>query len=58
MRVAREGTLLASASVSGEYANGSADREVLSAAARFYQRRGSSTLEAFEMVMPRAFSGW
>jgi hypothetical protein len=44
MRVAREGTLLASASVSGEYANGNADREVLSAAARFYQRRGSSTL--------------
>jgi hypothetical protein len=44
MHVAGDGTLLASASVSGEYANGSADREWLSAAARFYQRRGSSTV--------------
>lgn len=43
LHVAEGGTLLASASASGEYANGSSDREVLSAAARYYLRRGDST---------------
>ena len=44
MRVAGTGTLLASASVSGEYAGGRGDRERLGAAARYYQRRGSRTV--------------
>jgi len=43
-RVAAERTLLASASLSGEYAGGRGDRERLSASARYYQRRGSSTV--------------
>lgn len=43
-RVAAEGTLLASASLSGEYAGGRGDRERLSGSARFYHRRGNSTV--------------
>lgn len=39
-----EGALLTSASISGEYAAGATDREQLSASARYYQRRGSSTV--------------
>ena len=37
-------TLLASAAVSGEYANGENDRVVLGGALRYYQRRGSGAL--------------
>lgn len=44
VRVAGDGALLASASYSGEYADGRTDRESLSASARFYQRRGSRTV--------------
>lgn len=39
-----EGTLLASASISGEYAQGRTDRELLGASLRYYQRRGSRTV--------------
>lgn len=38
------GTLLASASLSGEYADGRSDRQSLSAAARYYRRRADRTL--------------
>jgi hypothetical protein len=44
LHLGREGTLLASAQLSGEYADGRADRETLGAAARYFQRRGSSTV--------------
>jgi hypothetical protein len=44
VRVAGDGALLTSASLSGEYAAGATDRERLSASARYYQRRGSSTV--------------
>ena len=37
-------TLLASASISGEYAQGDGDRVVLGGALRYYQRRGSCAL--------------
>jgi hypothetical protein len=43
-RAVGDGVLLGSASVSGEYADGSTDRETLGVAARYYQRRGSSTV--------------
>ncbi len=39
-----EGTLLAAASVGGEYAAGEIDRETLGASLRYYQRRGAHTL--------------
>jgi hypothetical protein len=41
---AADSTLLASASLSGEYADGRSDRQRLSTSARYYQRRGSSTV--------------
>jgi hypothetical protein len=44
MRVGGNGTLIASASITGEYASGQIDRGVLSTAARYYQRRGSRTV--------------
>jgi outer membrane protein assembly factor BamA len=44
VRVVADGVLLASASFSGEYTDGRTDRESLGASARFYQRRGSSTV--------------
>jgi hypothetical protein len=43
-RVAAQGTMIAAASISGEYADGRNDRGLLSASARYYQRRGSRTL--------------
>lgn len=44
LRIAAEGTLLASASLSGEYSDGRSDRQGLSAAARYFQRRANRTL--------------
>jgi hypothetical protein len=44
VRIAGDGALLASASISGEYAAGATDREQVSASARYYQRRGSRTV--------------
>lgn len=44
VRLGDEGTLLAAASVGGEYAAGEVDRETLGASLRYYQRRGSHTL--------------
>lgn len=43
-RIAADRTLLAAASLSGEYADGRIDRGLFSASARYYQRRGSSTV--------------
>jgi len=43
-RVAADGTLLAAASLSGEYLDGRIDRGLFSASARYYQRRGSRTV--------------
>lgn len=40
-RVAADGTLLAAASLSGEYVDGRVDRGLFSASARYYQRRGN-----------------
>lgn len=42
--VAAEGTVVAAASISGEHAGGRTDRGLLSASARYYQRRGSRTV--------------
>jgi hypothetical protein len=44
VRVAQDGVLLASAAYSGETAGGRTDRERLSASARYYRRRGGSTV--------------
>ena len=44
VRIAGDGVLLGSASVSGEYVDGRGDREVQGASARYYQRRGSRTV--------------
>ena len=43
-RIGGEGTLLAAATVGGEYASGETDRETLGASLRYYQRRGAHTL--------------
>jgi hypothetical protein len=44
LRLGEEGTLLASASIGGEYASGHTDRETLGGSLRYFQRRGSHTL--------------
>lgn len=49
-RVSAEGTLLASASLSGEYAGGRGDREHLSGSVRYYQRRSSSTVSYLSLT--------
>lgn len=43
-RVAADGTLLAAASLSGEYVGGRIDRGQFSASARYYKRRGDRTV--------------
>lgn len=50
LRLAGDGALLGSVSVSGEVANGHGDREVLGAALRYYQRRGSSTVSYLSLA--------
>lgn len=44
VRLTPEGAVLATASYSGQYADGRTDREVLGASLRLYQRRGASTV--------------
>ncbi len=44
LRLPAEGTLLAAASLSGEYAAGRTDRGIFSASLRYYLRRGTHTL--------------
>jgi hypothetical protein len=44
LRLAPDGALLASATLSGEYADGRTDREVMGASLRLYQRSGGGTV--------------